>query len=179
MRSFAIFNLMLFGCAAFISRHRHMTGIDLVAYSGKALRKARATQQRLDRELGMARKKREVLRLTSETEVHQVTDQHMELDKRYHMHNTRVRNDRQDWRQPLNPPYMKEVNTSSLVSIPKHFAERIGVPGPDRRETPNSSGSTAASGGTQTTAVSPSGETNSAASTPNGEGEPEEEIGRA
>ena len=177
MRSFAVFNLMLFGCAAFISRQRHMTGIDLVAYSGKALKKARSAQERLNRELGMARKKREVLRLTSETEVHQVTDQHLELDKRYHMHNTRVRNDRRDWRQPLNPPYMKEVNTSSLVSIPKHFAERIGVPGPDSRETPNPGGRTPAPSGTQATAVLPSGETNGAASTPDGEGEPAAVIG--
>jgi hypothetical protein len=125
----------------------------------------------------MARKKREVLRLTSETEVHQVTDQHLELDKRYHMHNTRVRNDRGDWRQPLNPPYMKEVNTSSLVSIPKHFGERIGVPGPDGRETRDPGGSTAVPGGTQATAVLPFGETKGAASTPNGEGEPEAVIG--
>lgn len=177
MRSFAVFNLMLFGCAAFISRHRHMTGIDLVAYSGKALKKARGTQERLNRELGMARKKREILRLTSETEVHQVTDQHLELDKCYHMYNTRVRNDRRDWSQPLNPPYMKEVNTSSLVSIPKHFAERIGVPVPDGRESPNPGGRTAGPGGTQATAVLPTGEADGAASTPNGEGEAEAVTG--
>jgi hypothetical protein len=174
MRSFAVFNLMLFGCAAFISRHRHMTGIDLVAYSGKALKKARERQERLERQLGMARKKREVLRLTNETEVHRVTDQHLELDKRYHMHNTRVRNDRKEGCPPLNPPYMKEVSTSSLVSIPKHFAERLGVSGPDGKQTLNPSGSTAAPDGTP---ASSSGETNSEASTLNGEGGREAVIG--
>ena len=170
MRSFAVFNLMLFGCAAFISRHRHMTGIDLVAYSSNALKKARAMQQRLCRELGMARKKREVLRLTSETEVHQVTDQHLELDKLYHMHNTRVRNDREGWSGALYPPYMHEVNTSSLVSIPKHFAERIGVPGPGGGETPNPGGGVAVLGGTQGAPVSPSVGADTGASALGGDG---------
>ncbi|MBL8234011.1 MAG: hypothetical protein JNL98_36280 [Bryobacterales bacterium] len=126
MRAFAIFNLMIFGCAAFLSRHRHMTGIEHVESAGRVLRAARSRKERLDKELALAERARETLRVTRETEAHQVTDQHLELFKLYHMYNRRARQDAGEERGILRPKYFDAINTSPLVSLPKHFTQRIG-----------------------------------------------------
>jgi hypothetical protein len=126
LRSFAVFNLMLFGCAAFISRHRHMTGLDLVHFAQDGLTRCRRRFHALERELSIEKQKRESLRVTSETDAHRVTDQHLEMAKLYLMYNRRVRVV-MEGDGLLCPPFLAAdgVNTSSLVSLPPHFAERI------------------------------------------------------
>jgi len=126
MRAFALFNIMLFGCAAFLSRQRHKTGIELVHFAQKALDRCRARYHHLEKELSVQKQRRESLRVASETEAHRVTDQHLELCKLYHMYNRRVRS-AQEQEGAFCPPYFEtnKVNTNLLVSLPRHFAERI------------------------------------------------------
>jgi hypothetical protein len=130
MRAFAVFNLMLFGCAAFISRHRHMTGIDLVHFAQKSLNECRKSFHALEKQLSVEKQLRESLRVASETDAHRVTDQHLEMCKLYLMYNRRVRKV-ESGDGLLCPAFLQGdgVNVSSLVSLPKHFGERI----PDER----------------------------------------------
>jgi len=126
MRAFAVFNLMLFGCATFISRHRHMTGLDLVHFAQDSLKECREKFHALEKQLSVEKQLRESLRVASETDAHRVTDQHLEMTKLYLMHNRRVRK-MQDGDGLLCPPFLEGdgASVSSLVSLPKHFGERI------------------------------------------------------
>jgi hypothetical protein len=143
MRSFAVFNLMLFGCAAFISRHRHKTGLELVHFAQDSLAHCRKSFHKLEKQLSVEKQRRESLRVTSETDAHRVTDQHLEMTKLYLMHNRRVRTVEGD-DGLLCPPFLElnRVNTSALVSLPRHFGDRIADDLPAKKPTdaPPSSG---------------------------------------
>ena len=95
-------------------------------FAQHSLKECRENFHALEKQLSVEKQLRESLRVASETESHRVTDQHLEMSKLYLMYNRRVRK-MQDGDRLLCPPFLEGdgASVSSLVSLPKHFGERI------------------------------------------------------
>lgn len=130
--SFAIFNLGIYLVGALLSRWVHPVGAEEVLHSRKRLVAARRSAANVKKELEMVRNNREVLQAQHATEAHRVTDQHLELVKRYLMENLRVR--RGDGlggaaipQFLLKAPPETDLNLSLKVSLPPLIARRIAA----------------------------------------------------
>lgn len=127
--SFAIFNLGIYLVAALLARWAHPVGAEQVLEARARLQRAIKTLANLTSEVEAVRSSREVLRLKHETEAHRVTDQHLELMKRYLMENVRVRkgegvNGAALPKFLLNAPPQSMLNVSLKVSLPPLIARR-------------------------------------------------------
>jgi small neutral amino acid transporter SnatA (MarC family) len=127
--SFAIFNLGIFLVAALLSRWAHPVGAEQVLDARSRLQRANDALAQLTNEREALMSSREVLRLKHETEAHMVTDQHLELMKRYLMENVRVRSGKgvNGAALPkflLDAPPQSVLNVSLKVSLPPLIARR-------------------------------------------------------
>jgi hypothetical protein len=122
--SFTIFNLGIYMVAALLSRWAHPVGAEQVI---EARRRWRSTRRALDTtqlSLKSVTTEREVLHGKYTTEAHRVTDQHLELTKRYLMENVRVRGGDGVNGTAAAPKFLEHVNVSTTLSLPWMFSRR-------------------------------------------------------
>jgi len=122
--AFTIFNLGIYLVAALLSRWAHPVGAEQVIVARNRERAARRALAQVDVAWQSIRNAREVLHAKYSTEAHRVTDQHLELTKRYLMENVRVRNGVGVNGSVMAPAFLKDVNVSPMVSLPWMFSRR-------------------------------------------------------
>ena len=127
--SFTIFNLGIYLVAALLSRWAHPVGAEQVIDSRKRSHIARKALAHIQVDLQATQTAREVLHAKYTTEAHRVTDQHLELTKRYLMENVRVRKGEGVNGTAMLPKFLEGVNVSPKVSLPWMFSNR-----PSRRD---------------------------------------------
>lgn len=122
--SFAVFNLGIYLVASLLSRWAHPVGAEQVLEARKRLRLAQSVLAQIRVEWEGLRNAREVLHAKYATEAHRVTDQHMELTKRYLMENTRARKGETIPGANGLPHFLAELNMSLRVSLPWMISRR-------------------------------------------------------
>lgn len=127
--SFIIFNLGIYMVAALLSRWAHPVGAEQVIEARRRLRSARRVLDTVQLSLKSVTCEREVLHGKYTTEAHRVTDQHLELTKRYLMENVRAREGDGVNGTVAAPKFLENVNVSTTLSLPWMFSRR-----PSRRD---------------------------------------------